>query len=132
MHFHPSGAPEITPSFWRGSCCLFFSFLCCVMCTIVCVFLFYIFSQGVVSLSVPLVSSVPPFQYIYSMMAIITIIPPSANFSPQCVQLSRTSLRFPHDLQTFFGESDIFWNKNSCSQWLNDKYNKKRILISYV
>ena len=48
-----SGAPEITPSCWCGSCCLFFSFLCCVMCTIiVClfVFVFLIFSHGGVSL----------------------------------------------------------------------------------
>ena len=28
---YPSGAPEITPSFWWGSCCLVFSVLCCVM-----------------------------------------------------------------------------------------------------
>ena len=47
---YPSGAPEITPSFWWGSCCLFFSFLCCVMCTIVCLFVILIFSHGVVSL----------------------------------------------------------------------------------
>ena len=33
-----------------GSCCLFFSFLCCVMCTIVCLFVFFCFSHGVVSL----------------------------------------------------------------------------------
>ena len=38
---YPSGAPEITPSFCRGSCCLFFSFLCCVMCSIVCLFVFF-------------------------------------------------------------------------------------------
>ena len=42
--------PEITPSFWWGTCCLFFSFLCCVMCTIVCLFVFFIFSHGAVSL----------------------------------------------------------------------------------
>ena len=47
---YPSGAPEIIPSFWWGSCCLFFSFLCCVMCAIVCLFVFFIFSHGVVSL----------------------------------------------------------------------------------
>ena len=39
------------PSFWWGSCCLVFSFLCFVFCTIiylaVCLF---IFSHGVVSL----------------------------------------------------------------------------------
>ena len=40
---YPSGAPEITPSFWWGSCCLFFSFLCCVMFTIVFLFVFFIF-----------------------------------------------------------------------------------------
>ena len=49
-----SGAPEIGPSFWWGSCCLFsilfFSFLCCVMCTIVCLFVSFILSHGVVSL----------------------------------------------------------------------------------
>ena len=62
---YPSGAPVITPSFWWGSCCLFFSFLCCVMCTIVCLFVFFIFSHGVVSLfsiyefDCPLVSFVP-------------------------------------------------------------------------
>ena len=33
-----------------GSCCLFFSFLCCVICTIVFLFVFFIFSHGVVSL----------------------------------------------------------------------------------
>ena len=47
---HPSGAPEITPSFWWGSCCLFFSFIFCVNCTIVCLFVLFIFSHGVVSL----------------------------------------------------------------------------------
>ena len=47
---YPSAAPEITPSFWWGSCCLFFSFICCLMCTIVCLFVFFIFSHGVVSL----------------------------------------------------------------------------------
>ena len=47
---YPSGAPEITPSFRWGSCYLFFSFLCCVMCTIVCLFVFFIFIHGVVSL----------------------------------------------------------------------------------
>ena len=47
---YPSGAPEITPSFWWGSCCLFFSFLCCVVCTIVFLFVFFIFIYGVVSL----------------------------------------------------------------------------------
>ena len=40
---YPSGAPEITPSFWWGSCCLFLSFLCCVMCSIVCLFVFFHF-----------------------------------------------------------------------------------------
>ena len=45
-----SGAPEITPSFWWGSCCLFFSFICCVMCTNVCLFVLFICSHGVVSL----------------------------------------------------------------------------------
>ena len=47
---YPNVAPEITPSFWWGSCCLFFSFLCFVMCTIVCLFVFFIFSHGVFSL----------------------------------------------------------------------------------
>ena len=47
---YPSVVPEITLSFWWGSCCLFFSFLCCVMCTIVCLFVLFIFSHGVVSL----------------------------------------------------------------------------------
>ena len=46
---YPSGAPEITPSFWWGSCCLLFSFLFCVMCTIVCLFVLFICSHGVVS-----------------------------------------------------------------------------------
>ena len=48
-----SGAHEITPSFWWCSCCLFFSFISCVMCTIVCLsicFFFFIFTHGVVSL----------------------------------------------------------------------------------
>ena len=40
---YPSGAHGITASFWWGSCCLFFSFLCCVMCTIVCLFVFFHF-----------------------------------------------------------------------------------------
>jgi len=47
---YPSGAPEITPCFWWGSYCFFFSFLYCVMCTIVCLFFLFIFSHGVVSL----------------------------------------------------------------------------------
>ena len=32
--------------FLVGSCCLFFSFLCCVMCTIVCLFIFFILIPG--------------------------------------------------------------------------------------
>ena len=39
--------------FWTAVyCCLylFYSFLCCVMCTIVCLFIFFILSHGVVSL----------------------------------------------------------------------------------
>ena len=47
---YPPGAPEIIPSFWWGSCCLFFSFLCCFMCTNVCIFVFFIFSHDIVSL----------------------------------------------------------------------------------
>ena len=47
---YPSGTPEITPSFWWGSCCLLFSFLCCDMCNIVCLFVLFIFSHSVVSL----------------------------------------------------------------------------------
>ena len=44
---YPSGASEFTPSFWWGSCCLFFSF-----CVVSCVLLFVLFrfSHGVVSL----------------------------------------------------------------------------------
>ena len=64
---YPSGAHEITPSFLWGSCCLFFSFLCCVMCAVVCLYVFFIFGHGGVSkkkfrfmsLIVPLVSFVP-------------------------------------------------------------------------
>ena len=46
------GAPasETTPSFCWGSCCLVFSFLCCVICTIIFLFVFFILSHGVVSL----------------------------------------------------------------------------------
>ena len=33
--------PEITPRFWWDSCCLVFSFLCCVLCTIICLFVFF-------------------------------------------------------------------------------------------
>ena len=47
---YPSRVPAIIRSFWWGSCCLFFSFLCCVMCSIVCLFVFFIFSNGVDSL----------------------------------------------------------------------------------
>ena len=36
--------------FWWGSCCLVFSFLCCVFCTIICRFVFLFFSHGVVGL----------------------------------------------------------------------------------
>ena len=36
--------------FWWGSCFLFFSFLCCVMYTIVCLFVLFIFNHDVVSL----------------------------------------------------------------------------------
>ena len=62
---YPSGAPEITPSFWWGSCCLYFSLLCCVMCTIVCLFVlsmaFSVYFRFM-SLTVPLVSFVPLLQ----------------------------------------------------------------------
>ena len=39
-HNYLSGAPEFTPSLWWGSCCLV-PFLCCVMCTIICLFVFF-------------------------------------------------------------------------------------------
>ena len=38
---YPSRAPEITPSFGRGSCCLVFSFLCYFFCTILCLCVFF-------------------------------------------------------------------------------------------
>ena len=47
---YPSRAHEITPSFWWGTYCFVLSFLCCVMCTTICLFVFIIFSHGVVSL----------------------------------------------------------------------------------
>ena len=49
---YPSGAPEITLSFWWGSCCLVFSFLrlCCVFCANMCLFVFLFVSHDVVSL----------------------------------------------------------------------------------
>ena len=63
-----SGAPDITPSFWWGSCYLFFSFLCCV---IVCLFVFFIFSVvslfSIYELTVSLVSFVPPL-YIHDRL----------------------------------------------------------------
>ena len=37
-------------SFWWCSCCLFFSFQFCVLCTIICLFFFFFDSYGVVSL----------------------------------------------------------------------------------
>ena len=46
---YSSRAPEITTSFSWGSCCLVFSFLCCVLCTI-WLSVFLLFSRGVVSL----------------------------------------------------------------------------------
>ena len=47
---YPSGPPEITPKFWWGSCCSVFSFLCCFLCTIIFLFVFFIYIHGVVSL----------------------------------------------------------------------------------
>ena len=51
------------PQFLVGSCCLFFSFICYIMCTIVCLFVFFSFLAMSVyfrfmSLTVPLVSFV--------------------------------------------------------------------------
>ena len=45
---YPSGAPEITPSFWWGFCCSVVSFLGCFLCTIIFLFAFFIFSHDVV------------------------------------------------------------------------------------
>ena len=42
---YPSRAPEIPPSFWWGSGCLFFCFICCVMWTIVYLFVSFLFSH---------------------------------------------------------------------------------------
>jgi hypothetical protein len=39
-----SRTPEYTTSFKRGSCCSIFSFLCSVLLTIVCLFLFFLFA----------------------------------------------------------------------------------------
>ena len=59
---YPSGAPEITLSFWWGSCCLFFSFLCC-SCVLLVVYLSFSFIAMALSvyfrfmsLTVPLLS----------------------------------------------------------------------------
>ena len=59
-----SGALKIIPSFWWGSCCLVFSFLCCVFCTI-CLFVYLSLAMALsvyfpsMSLTVPLVYFVP-------------------------------------------------------------------------
>ena len=46
-----SRAPESTPSFWWGSRCLVFRFLCCGFCAIICLFVFlFVAMHGVVSL----------------------------------------------------------------------------------
>ena len=49
--------------FWWGSCCLFFSFLCCVVCAVCLSFSFLAMALSVcfrlMSLTVPLVSFVP-------------------------------------------------------------------------
>ena len=70
---YSSGAPEITPSFWWGSCCLFFSFLCflcCIMCTIDCLFVLFIFSHSVVSLfSIYLSSLTVPLIFFVSLLS---------------------------------------------------------------
>ena len=66
---NPSGAPEITPSFWWGLC-LVFSFLCCFFCTIICLFVFLFLTMALLvyflsmSLALPLVSFVPLFQFL--------------------------------------------------------------------
>ena len=71
---YPSGEPEINPSFWWGSCCLVFSFLCCVICTIICLFVFLFLAMALslyfqsMSLTVPLVSFVPYTMVIYSII----------------------------------------------------------------
>ena len=39
-----------SPSFWWGSCCLVFSFLGCVLCTIVCLFVFFFSHHDFVTL----------------------------------------------------------------------------------
>ena len=62
---YPSVAPEITPSFYWGSCCVVFSFLCCVFCTIIYMFVFLFLAMALsvyflsMRLTVPLVSFVP-------------------------------------------------------------------------
>lgn len=49
---YSSGAPEITYGFWRGSSCLLFSFLCCVLQPVVRYFFFFFcFSQALSALS---------------------------------------------------------------------------------
>ena len=40
------GTPDITPSCLWGSCCLVFSYLFCILCTIVFQFVFFFFSHG--------------------------------------------------------------------------------------
>ena len=47
---YPCGAPEIIPSFWGVSCCLVFSCPCCVVCTIIFLFVLFFFGHGFVSL----------------------------------------------------------------------------------
>ena len=46
----PFGAPDITPSFLWGLCCLVFIFQSGVLHTIVWLFVFFLFSHAVVSL----------------------------------------------------------------------------------
>ena len=60
----PFRSTRVLHLFWWGSCCLVFSFLCCVLCTIICLFVFLFFFAcrfqfQSMSLTVPLVSSAP-------------------------------------------------------------------------
>ena len=64
-------------SFWWGSCCLFFSFLCCLFCTIICLFVFLFLA---IALSVYFLSR-------SLTLSLVSFVPSSLKYGPMGCQV---------------------------------------------
>lgn len=101
---YPSGAPAISPIFLWRSCCLVFSFLCCFVCTTVCLLVLFFFGRGVVSLlsSYEIESSIGLFRCLFTNVYSKWVSSLLSQLGSYCMSI--TSAIRPQFLMCFFVE----------------------------